>query len=154
MSFGMQILLVACWLALLLRYRPHQTFQLQGHLRKEPGVCWVYTGVARVWPFPHRSWKQQSNCRPKLTSPTGWTHVEMLLESHCYGKTTFLSHFGLGGFLITKICFQFRVPTNKNIDGEIPMQLKHISALLIYFKFCWNFGKRVQGLKPSSIWNV
>lgn len=86
MSFGMQILLVACWLDLLLRYRPHQTFQLQGHLRREPGVCSVYTGVARVRPFPHRSWKQQSNARPKLTSPTGWTHVEMLLESHCYAK--------------------------------------------------------------------
>lgn len=83
---GMSVLPVACCLNLLLKHRNHQTCRLRAHVHKEPRACLVCTWVAPVQPFPHRSWKQQSNARPKLTSPTVWTHTYMLLESHCYSK--------------------------------------------------------------------
>ena len=66
--------------------KPSNLCQLQAHLRNEPGVCSVYIQAAHVWPFPRRSWKQQGNARPGLPRPTGWTHVDTLLESHRYAK--------------------------------------------------------------------
>lgn len=53
------------------------------HLRKEPWACCATHSSRSQAAIPA---SQQGNARPKLTSPTGQTHVDILLESHCYSK--------------------------------------------------------------------